>query len=234
MSKTLIADNIAKVRQVIEEAAHASGRSPDDVTLVGVCKYFGTDVTHQVAQAGLLDLGENRPQQLWDKASMLEDLSIRWHQIGHLQRNKVRRTLPLIHLFHAGDSLRLLKEIDKEAARIEVVQDVLLEVNVSGEDAKHGFSPSEMEAVLEQCAMLSSVRVRGLMAMAGLHSGLAGAAAEFESLRELQQKLLPLKPDNIELGELSMGMSRDYHIAIEHGATIVRVGSSLFEGLSRS
>ncbi|MBA61050.1 MAG: YggS family pyridoxal phosphate-dependent enzyme [Planctomycetaceae bacterium] len=233
MSLTLIADNLVKVQQNIAEAARKSGRSADDVSLVGVCKYFDADITRLVAEAGLLDLGENRPQQLWDKAAMLEQLPIRWHQIGHLQRNKVRRTLPLIHLFHAADSLRLLKEINKEADRINTKQDVLLEVNVSGEEAKHGFAPQEMESVLEQCAKLTSVRVRGLMAMAGLNSGIDGAAADFASLRELQQRLLAFKPENVELGELSMGMSRDYDIAIEHGATIVRVGSSLFEGLSR-
>ena len=187
-----------------------------------------------VAEAGLLDLGENRPQQLWNKASSLDALPIRWHQIGHLQRNKVRRSLPFMHLFHAGDSMRLLREIDREAARLQVVQDVLLEVNVSGEEAKHGFMPDEMDLVLEGCADLSSLRVRGLMAMAGLHSGLDGAAAEFEALRSLKDRLEGSKPDNVELGELSMGMSRDYHIAIEHGATIVRVGSSLFEGISRA
>lgn len=234
MSSALIAENIAKVRETIAECAEKSGRLSTDITLVGVCKYFGDEITRMVAEAGLFDLGENRPQQLWNKATALDALPIRWHQIGHLQRNKVRRLLPFIHLFHAGDSMRLLLQINKEAARVQVVQDVLLEVNVSGEGAKHGFMPDEMDSVLEECAGLSSLRVCGLMAMAGLHSGLDGAAAEFESLRSLKERLERSKPDNVELGELSMGMSRDYHIAIEHGATIVRVGSSLFEGISRA
>ena len=234
MSSALIADNIAKVRETIAECAEKSGRLAADVTLVGVCKYFGEEITRMVAEAGLFDLGENRPQQLWDKAMSLDALPIRWHQIGHLQRNKVRRSLPFIHLFHAGDSMRLLVEINKEAERVQATQEVLLEINVSGEEAKHGFMPNEMESVLEECAGLSFLRVRGLMAMAGLHSGLDGAATEFESLRTLKERLESSKPDNVELDELSMGMSRDYHIAIEHGATIVRVGSSLFEGIPRS
>lgn len=233
MSRRLLADNLARVRQTIEEAAGRSGRTADAITLVGVCKYFDAEMTRLVAECGLLDLGENRPQQLWDKGDALADLPIRWHQIGHLQRNKVRRTLPYVELFHAADSLRILQTVDKEAERAADVQKVLLEVNVSGEEAKHGFSVVEMESVLEACGDLKSVQVCGLMAMAGRHSGLEGAAAEFAELRELRDKLMAVKPDNVELGELSMGMSRDYHIAIEQGATIVRVGSSLFEGIAR-
>jgi len=233
MVHAIISENLAKVRGRIEDAARQSGRSASEVQLVGVCKYFNADITRQVAEAGLLELGENRPQQLWAKAETLSDLPIRWHQIGNLQRNKVRRSLPMISLFHAADSMRLLREIDKEAARIDVVQQVLIEVNVSGENTKHGFLPGDMEAVLDQCGELQAVKVCGLMAMAGLHSGMDGAAKEFESLRELSERLKQSTPENVELAELSMGMSRDYHIAIEQGATIVRVGSSLFEGIPR-
>ncbi len=233
MSLAIISDNLAKIRESIDEAARRSGRSGSEVTLVGVCKYFGTDITRQVAEAGLLELGENRPQQLWEKAEALGDLPIRWHQIGKLQRNKVRRSLPMIRLFHAADSLRLLNEINKEAARIDIVQQVLIEVNVSGEETKHGFMPNEMESILEKCSQFEAIQICGLMAMAGLHSGLKGAAQEFESMRELSERLKRTKPENVKLDELSMGMSRDYHIAIEQGATIVRVGSSLFEGIPR-
>ena len=206
MSLAIISDNLAKIRESIEDAARRSGRSGSEVKLVGVCKYFGADITRHVAEAGLLEIGENRPQQLWEKAESLSDLPIRWHQIGNLQRNKVRRSLPLISLFHAADSMRLLNEINKEAARIDIVQQVLIEVNVSGEEAKHGFMPEEMEATLEKCSEFQAVQVCGLMAMAGLHSGMEGAAKEFESMRELRERLKRTKPENVELDELSMGI----------------------------
>ena len=233
MSAGLIEENVARVLDRIATAAAKAGRLPSEITLVGVCKYFGSEVTQWVANAGICDLGENRPQQLWEKAQSLQQYDIRWHQIGHLQRNKVRRTIPLIALLHAGDSLRLLKEVHKESLRLGQRTPVLLEVNVSGEQAKHGFEIGEMEEVPQQCVDLTGLEVRGLMAMAGLQSGLEGAKREFEELASLRERLMKVKPESVDLSELSMGMSRDYDIAIEQGATIVRVGSSLFEGLPR-
>ena len=233
MISGIIENNIAEVKGRIAEAAKVAGKSFQEITLVAVCKYFDASVTQAVVDAGLLDLGENRPQQLWEKAETLHGQGIRWHQIGHLQRNKVRRTLPLITLMHAADSLRLLREVSKQAVRIEKEQDVLVEVNISGDENKHGFKPEEMESVLNECEQMAGIKVRGLMAMAGLGSGLDGARREFEQMRLLQERLLTVKPDGIELRELSMGMSRDYDIAIEQGATMVRVGNSLFNGIER-
>jgi hypothetical protein len=226
-----LAENLAAVREQIAQAARRSGRRAESVRLVGVTKYADAAHTRLLAEAGLTDLGESRPQALWRKAEALAGLGVRWHLVGHLQRNKVRRTLPLVRLVHSGDSLRLLEAIHEEAVALGRQSDVLLEVNVSGEQAKHGFASAELEPHLPAIARLSGVRVCGLMAMAGLAGDEGQTRKEFASLRELRDRLRAVAPPEIELGELSMGMSRDFPIAIEEGATIVRVGSALFTGV---
>ncbi len=227
----IIAANLARIRERIAVAAKRVGRDPDPVTLVAVTKYVGPEEIRGLVQAGCIDIGESRPQELWKKAEALTDLPIRWHLVGHLQRNKVQRTIPMVAEIHSVDSQRLLAAIDQAAGKLGRRIDVLLEVNVSGEKAKHGFSPSELESALPSLAELREVRVRGLMTMAGLEGGLERARADFRRLRELRDKLQAAAPENIALDELSMGMSGDFEAAIEEGATIVRVGSALFEGL---
>ena len=228
----LIRENLARVRERIAAAAACSGRQAHDVKLVGVTKYVDESIARALAEAELLDLGESRPQDLWLKADALSELPIRWHLVGHLQRNKVRRTLPLKPTIHSADSLRLLGEISSEAASLGLKADVLLEVNVSGDAAKHGFEPTEMEPLLPQIAALPNIAVHGLMTMAALQGGPDRARRDFAALRELRDRLLPRCPDSVSFRELSMGMSGDYEIAIEEGATIVRVGSALFKSLS--
>lgn len=223
-----IAENVAQVRGRIADAATRSGRTASQVTLVAVAKYVPADMVRPLVAAGCLDLGESRPQQLWDKAAALADLPIRWHLIGHLQRNKVRRTLPLVSMAHSIDSQRLLAAIDEESSR---PLPVLLEVNISGESAKHGFTPELIEPFLAELAGYRNVAVRGLMCMAGLEGGPDDARREFAALRQLRDRLRPNCPADVTLDELSMGMSGDYEIAIEEGATLVRVGSALFEGV---
>jgi pyridoxal phosphate enzyme (YggS family) len=233
-------DNLSAVRQRIAEAALASGRSADQVRLVAVTKYAGDDVIHDLVAAGCFDLGEARPQALWAKAAALaEALSadlalsqqIRWHLIGHLQRNKIERTLPLVSLIHSADSLRLLRAIEQTGAQHDRRVPVLLEVNVSGDSTKHGFAPSEVAAVLPEVAAMEHVSLRGLMCMAAREGDEAVARRNFASLRELRDGLRPDLPDRARLDELSMGMSGDFEIAIEEGATVVRIGSALFEGV---
>ncbi len=226
-------DNLADVRRRIAAAAAKSGRSPDEVSLVAATKYVTGSMARLLFDAGCRDFGESRPQQLWAKAAELSDLPIRWHLIGHLQRNKVERTLPLVSLVHSADSLRLIAAIDHAAAAIDRVAPVLLEVNISGEPAKHGFSPGEVAARLDDVAGLSHVQIRGLMAMAGLEGDSESARREFAALRELRDRLRPMQPPKVSLDELSMGMSGDFEAAIEEGATIVRVGSALFQGVDR-
>ncbi len=153
--------------------------------------------------------------------------------IGHLQRNKVRRTLPLVEMIESADGPRLIAAIDRTAGELSCRMPILLEVNVSGESAKHGFAPAEMEPILQELAGYVNVEVRGLMCMAGLEGGLQVARRDFTALRRLRDRLRENCPDTIALEDLSMGMSGDYEAAIEEGATIVRIGSALFEGVRR-
>ena len=223
-----IAENVAEVRGRIADAAARSGRSATEIRLVAVTKYVSADMVRPLTAAGCLDLGESRPQQLWEKAEVLADLPIRWHMIGHLQRNKVRRTLPLTVLIHSVDSARLLAAIDAEST---APQPVLLEVNISGEAAKHGFPPESIEPFLVKAAECQNVVVRGLMCMAAFDGGPETAQRDFAALRQLRERLRPMCPPGVTLDELSMGMSGDFEAAVEEGATIVRVGSALFEGV---
>jgi hypothetical protein len=170
---------------------------------------------------------------LWEKAETLADPGVRWHLIGHLQRNKVRRTLPLVEMIQSADSRELLEAINRIAGEQGRRVPVLLEVNVSAEEAKHGFPPEAIEPLLAELPRYEHVQVRGLMCMAGLEGGLDKARRDFAALRELRDRLRPNCPEGISLDELSMGMSGDYEVAIEEGATLVRVGSALFEGLER-
>lgn len=226
-----LAENVAAVKQQIAEAAKRSGRDASDVCLVGVTKYVDVSTTRALVSAGCETLGENRPQVLWEKSNAMDDLDVRWHMIGHLQRNKVKRTVESADLIHSCDSLRLLKSIHEAGLQSGKLVDVLLEVNVSGESAKHGFSPDEMPSVIDAVQPLEGLKVKGLMCMAGLGSGQPDVRREFDLLRELLESNRASAPPNVELRELSMGMSRDFEVAIEAGATLVRVGSSLFRGL---
>lgn len=226
-----IADNLREVQQRIEAAAVRSGRRGEDVRLVAVTKYVGLAEIRAVVAAGCSDLGESRPQQLWQRAEELADLPIRWHFIGHLQRNKVRRTLALAAMIQSVDSTRLAEAVDQGAGELALRVPVLLEVNTSGETAKGGFAPGEIEAELGRLAEIRHLEIRGLMCMAALEGGLDEARRNFADLRALRDRLRVNCPAHISLDELSMGMSGDYEVAIEEGATIVRVGSALFEGI---
>jgi pyridoxal phosphate enzyme (YggS family) len=229
-----IADNLRRVQERIAAAAESAGRDASEITLVGVTKYVSVQQAAELAAAGCFNLGESRPQELWNKAGELASASgrilpdIRWHLIGHLQRNKLRRTLPLVTLIHSVDSQRLLAAIDAEWQSLTAEANapapplrVLLEVNTSGEAAKHGLAPEELEPVLAAAREFPRVEICGLMTMAALEGGLAVAAHNFASLRELA--------DRYHLKERSMGMSGDFEVAIREGATLVRVGSALWE-----
>lgn len=226
-----IAENLARVRARVEAAAQRSGRSPDDVTLVAVTKYASLEEAAALVDAGCTHLGESRPQELWAKAAALTGRPVHWHLIGHLQRNKLRRTLPLLHLVQSVDSQRLLEALEEEAAREARTVDVLFEVNISGDATKTGLPPEAVEPLVAQAAAMKHVRVRGLMGMAGLEGDAEAARADFAKLRELRDRLAAGALPGVSLVELSMGMSGDFEQAIEEGATIVRLGSILFEGL---
>jgi PLP dependent protein len=218
------------VEQRLEAACRRSGRQRPDVTLVAVTKSVSTDIAAGLVGLGVLDLGESRPQELWKKEATLLH-SIRWHLIGHLQRNKIARTLPLVHMIHSVDSLRLLEALEEEATRQDRKLPVLLEVNASHEPQKHGFAPEELDAVAERGASLRFVHVRGLMTMAAMHAEAEQCRPTFAELRRLRDKLRQhFAPPHV-LEHLSMGMSNDFEVAVEEGATLVRLGTVLFEGI---
>jgi PLP dependent protein len=230
MLEQRLADNVARVRQAIADAAARSGRRADEVTLVAVTKYVGTPEIEALLAAGCYDLGENRPQDLWRKAEQFAAHPVRWHMIGHLQRNKVRRTLPLLTLLHAGDSWRLLEAVSQQLQQTGQTLEVLIEVNVSGDATKTGLGIDDVEPLFPQLVQLPHLRVCGLMAMASWGGTLDEARADFVRLRNLRDRLAANCPPEIRLSQLSMGMSGDFEVAIEEGATLVRVGSALFEG----
>ncbi|HEY2415823.1 MAG TPA: YggS family pyridoxal phosphate-dependent enzyme [Pirellulaceae bacterium] len=223
--------NAAEVREKIAAAAARAGRRAEEIKLIGVTKYVEPEIARMLFEAGVADLGESRPQELWRKAEALADLNVNWHVIGHLQRNKVKRTLECSPLVHSVDSLRLLEEINRESAGKGKTVDALLEVNISGDAAKHGVLPGDMESLFPAISKLDHVQILGLMAMSGLESGLDQTRREFAGLRELAERLKPQCSGNVCMEELSMGMSEDFEIAIEEGATMVRVGSALLEGV---
>lgn len=227
-----IAANLREIRERIAQAAAGAGRRADEVTLVGVTKYVDAVVARVLVEAGQYDLGESRPQELWSKAAALPDPRIRWHLIGHLQRNKARRTLPHVALLHSLDSLSLAEALSAEATAQSRRLPVLLEIKIAADATKHGFAIAETPGALRAIARLPGLEIRGLMGMASLEGGEAAARRDFARLRELRDALLSDCPSEASLAELSMGMSGDYEVAIAEGATLVRVGSALVEGVT--
>ncbi len=226
-----LSENLSRIGERIAAALQASGRSPGAVTLVAATKYLTAPQAREIVRAGCFDLGESRPQELWSKALALADLPVRWHFIGHLQRNKIRRTLPVAALLHSLDSARVLAAVSDEALALGRRQRVLLEVNISAEASKHGFAPDEVAALLDAWPGYPGLEVRGLMAMAGLAGGPAAAEPDFARVRALRDRLAQNLPPDVVLDELSMGMSDDFEAAIRQGATLVRIGSALSAGL---
>ncbi len=226
-----LAHNLNELRHRIEQAAIRADRDPREVHLVVVTKYVSAEVARVLVELGQSHLGESRPQELWAKAQALADLSVNWHLVGHLQRNKVRRTLPYCHLLHSADSTRLLDEIESEAVRQQLQPKVLLEVNVSGDPNKHGFRPEEVPELARQATRWNQLAIVGLMTMASLEHPGDLAAEDFARLRQLRDQYAHEFPPPHRLRDLSMGMSGDFEQAIAQGATWLRIGSAVFEGL---
>ena len=233
MNVSRLQANWDHVRGAMAAAARRAGRDPASVRLVAVTKRNPPEWVRPLVALGAIDLGENYPRELWDKAEALADLAaVRWHLIGHLQSNKLKKTLPLVRLVHGVDSLKLLAAIDAWAASVADPPDVCLQVNTSSEEAKHGWAPDELLAVAEQVAAVRHVRVVGLMTIAGYGTTNAEARPLFEHLRLLGDRVRAAT--GLPLPELSMGMSGDFEAAIEEGSTLVRVGSALFEGVDEA
>jgi hypothetical protein len=224
-----LADRLASIESRLSAACQRSGRRRADVTLVAVTKLVSVEMAALLPELGVRRLGENRPQELWRKAAALPP-TIHWHLIGHLQRNKIARTLPLVECIQSVDSLRLLQALEQEASRLHRQVEVLLEVNVSREASKQGFAPEEVPGLAAALGELRYLRVRGLMTMAAHEEDPERSRPTFAQLRQLRDRLQAEVGPGLRLLHLSMGMSNDFEVAVEEGATLVRIGTALFEG----
>jgi pyridoxal phosphate enzyme (YggS family) len=225
----LLRRSLASVEERIQAACARAGRRREEITLVAVTKTVSAEVARLVPQLGVYDLGESRPQELWRKAAALEDVpGVRWHQIGHLQRNKVERTLPLVHCIHSVDSLRLLEALEQEARRTDRTVPIFLEINASGEEEKHGFAPEALPQLKDTLGELTHLHALGLMTMAAYTEDPEATRPTFALLRRLREQLQQDLGQAHPMNQLSMGMSNDFEVAIEEGATSIRLGTILF------
>ena len=220
-----IEENLEGVRSNIAAAAHKAGRSPDEIRLVAVSKTHPSERVREAHHAGQNLFGESRVQEARAKIPELPS-SLEWHFIGHLQKNKIRHALPLFELFHSVDSLVLAGDINRIADEIGSRPRILLEVNVSGEGSKFGFRPETLRAEIEELLALPRLTIEGLMTIPPLAGEAENSRKFFAQLRELRDALQT--EFNLRLGELSMGMTNDYPVAVEEGATLVRVGTAIF------
>jgi PLP dependent protein len=230
----MIKENVALCLKRIDAAARRAHRDPSDVTLVGVAKGADAARIQEALGAGVRHVGENRIQEASLKYDALNNVArslgatLTWHMIGHLQTNKAKDAVRLFDLIHSVDSVRLAEAIEKEAAKINKIQDILLEVNVSGEASKYGFSPDDIKTAFKKIIVFSHLRVRGLMTVAPIEDDPEKTRLFFRRLRELNKELFGLRPSDFGLPFLSMGMTDDFEIAIEEGATHVRIGRGIF------
>ncbi len=224
----MIQDNVARILEEIADAAAASGRKPEEITLVGVTKTVSYEQAKELMDAGILNLGENRVQSLLDKFEHLGNEPT-WHLIGHLQTNKVKYIADKVSMIHSVDSLKLATEIDRQFQKVGRCADILVQVNVSGEESKFGICPEDAAFFMEQLSKFSHLRVRGLMTMAPKTDHPDDCRQFFYGLHKLAVDIAAKKYDNINMEHLSMGMSGDFREAILEGATMVRIGSALFE-----
>lgn len=223
-----IAENIKKVQERIEKAAFRSGRNSEDITLIGVTKTHGAEVINEGIEAGLTDIGENRVQELVGKYDAINK-DARIHLIGHLQSNKVKYIADKVSMIHSVDSFKLAKEISDKSLSLGRVMDILIQLNISGEESKSGISPDKLDELLEQISQLKGVFVRGLMTIPPIETGDMKLSREiFRKCNKIFVDKRAKIYDNIKMDILSMGMSNDFEIAIEEGSTMVRVGRAIF------
>ncbi|WZO96723.1 YggS family pyridoxal phosphate-dependent enzyme [Isosphaeraceae bacterium EP7] len=229
MDAERLRENWTSVGARVDEATRLSGRKSGDVRLVAVTKRVPASAVRALIDLGAKTFGENYPQELWEKVEEIPDPSVRWHLIGHLQGKKVKKTLPLVEMVHGVDTIKLLQSLNSAAAELPQVPSVCLQANLSGEPTKHGWTAEGLLLDAEEIARCRSIRVVGLMTMAGLGDQGEAARPTFAQLRQLRDELA--RRTGLALPELSMGMSGDFEAAIAEGATLVRVGSALFEGV---
>jgi len=225
---SLLLRNYNEIRRRMAQACDRAGRAPESARLIAVTKSVDLGWIRGLIALGQLELAENRPQQLAQRAASVTE-SVRWHFIGHLQRNKIDLVLPVTSCIHSVDSLRLLRSLADQAGKTGHRPQILLEVNISGEASKGGFSTEEIRAAWHEITAIANLQIQGLMTMAPLSDDPETARPVFRGLREFRDELVQLNGGKLFLPELSMGMSGDFEVAIEEGATMVRVGSRLFE-----
>lgn len=223
----MVGEQYLKVKADVAEMCEQSNRSSEACTLIAVSKTKPVDMLLEAYEAGCRDFGENKVQELLDKYDKLP-ADTRWHMIGHLQTNKVKYIVDKVHMIHSVDSLRLAKEISKEAVKKNVSVSVLLEVNVAEEETKYGFRVDELEEVLEEIALLPGIKVKGLMTIAPFVENPEDNRVYFSQIKQLSVDISAKNIDNIDMNILSMGMTGDYPVAVSEGATYVRVGSGIF------
>lgn len=223
----MIRDNLKNVQERIRAAALRAGRSPEDVTLIAVSKTKPVEMIQEIYDAGIREFGENKVQEISAKKPVLPS-DINWHMIGHLQRNKVRAVIDKVCMIHSVDSIRLAQAISEEAVKKNITVSILLEVNMAEEETKFGFKPLETEEALINIAKLPGIMVRGLMTSAPFVSNPEDNRQYFRSMKQLCVDLKAKNIDNTSMEYLSMGMTNDFEVAVEEGATHVRVGTAIF------
>lgn len=223
----MLTSNLQEVERKIMEACKKAGRSREDITLIAVSKTKPVPMLKAIYDLGVRDFGENKVQELTDKEPQLPD-DLRWHMIGHLQRNKVKQVIDKAVLIHSVDSVRLAKAIETEAAKKDIVVHILLEVNVAEEDSKYGLKMEEVLPTVEEIATMPHVRIKGLMTIAPFVEDPEDNRTVFAQLQKLSVDIAEKNIDNVSVDILSMGMTNDYQVAIEEGATMIRVGTGIF------
>jgi len=219
---------LARIRERIADAAGRAGRSPDDVRLIAVSKTHPIDAVRAAADAGQIDFGENKVQEALQKIALSADTRLRWHLIGHLQSNKARKAAGAVGAIHAIDGVDLLRRVDQAAAEAGRTVDVLIQVDLALEDTKHGAPVETLPAIVEAAAGCTAARLTGLMLLPPIADNPEDARPWFRRLRGLRDELVDAGAPADRLRELSMGMSHDFEVAIEEGATMVRVGTAIF------
>lgn len=226
----MLEESLKKVRNRIREAALSSGRDPGEIRLVCVTKSVGAEIIKELISLGITDIGESKVQDAQQKISQITDKEIRWHMVGHLQRNKAKSAVRLFDMIHSVDTFGLAEELDRQVSlrglKLKDRLDILIQVNVSGEKTKFGIEPKEVFGLIEKILKLKNVRIKGLMTIAPIVKDPQEARPFFRRLRELKEEIVS-RYKGIDMDYLSMGMSQDFEVAIEEGANILRIGTAI-------
>ncbi|MEW6097181.1 MAG: YggS family pyridoxal phosphate-dependent enzyme [bacterium] len=223
-----VKENLENLQNRIKEAAQKVARNPDEIELVAVTKLVDINQIREAINAGINIIGENRVQEAKSKFSQLKTYDVKWHLVGHLQRNKVRDAIAIFDMIQSVDRIELADEIDKRAGQVNKMIDILIQVNVSGEESKFGVSPSSTIGIIQQIAKFKNIRIKGLMTIAPLVSKSEDVRPYFMELAKLMDKIARQKIENVQMKYLSMGMSNDFEVAIEEGSNMIRIGRAIF------